>query len=212
MTEAGPVSRETAAAGARLFGDRLGLAEAYADLLGSQGVVRGLIGPRELPRLWPRHLLNSALLAELVPAGATVCDIGSGAGLPGIPLAIARPDLAVELVEPMLRRTTFLVEAVARLQLGSVRVTRSRAEGLAGHRAVDAVVVRAVAPLSRLAAWCLPLLRPGGSLLALKGSRAQEELAAAEGDLLRHGAAGWDVVTCGRRDEGRATVLRVLRA
>ena len=126
------VSRETPStppAARRAFpSERLALAERYAAILATDGVVRGLIGPREAPRLWERHLLNCAAVGELVPQGSTVCDVGSGAGLPGLVLAVARPDVEVELVEPLLRRTTFLNETVAALELENVTVTRGRAE------------------------------------------------------------------------------------
>jgi 16S rRNA (guanine527-N7)-methyltransferase len=149
---------------------------AYAALLADAGVVRGLIGPREVPRLWDRHLLNSLAVEPLVPAGARVADVGSGAGLPGLAVALVRPDLSVDLVEPLLRRTVFLAEAVEVLGLGGrVRVVRARAEE-AERGAYDVVLARAVAPLGTLAGWCLPMLRPGGALLALKGEQAAVEL------------------------------------
>jgi 16S rRNA (guanine527-N7)-methyltransferase len=159
-----------------VFSGSLPLAEAYADALAREATVRGLIGPREVPRLWERHLLNCALVTELVPASASVCDIGSGAGLPGIVMAIRRPDLTVTLVEPLLRRTSFLEEIVARLGLNRVHVARTRAEALHGTQVFDVVTSRAVAPLDKLAAWSLPLARSGGALLAMKGSSAQAEL------------------------------------
>jgi 16S rRNA (guanine527-N7)-methyltransferase len=165
---------------ARLFLDELPRAEAYAALLASEGTVRGLIGPREVPRLWERHLLNCALVTDLVPPRATVCDLGSGAGLPGLVMAIRRPDLAVTLVEPLLRRTTFLDEAIEGLKLANVEVVRARAEALHGTRTFDVVTSRAVAPMDRLARWSLPLVRVGGTFLAMKGSAVQAELAAAE--------------------------------
>lgn len=168
---------------AELFGSRLALAETYADALASAGVERGLIGPREVPRLWERHLLNCALLADELPADAAVVDVGSGAGLPGLVLAIRRPDLRVTLLEPMLRRVTFLREMVTSLALDeTVSVVRGRAEESAVREALGPrhwAVARAVAPLDRLAGWCLPLLAPGGRLLALKGVRAEEEAASA---------------------------------
>ncbi len=153
----------------------------FVDLLASEGVVRGLIGPREAPRLWDRHIFNCAAPAAAFPADARVADVGSGAGLPGIVLALARPDLRVTLIEPLLRRTTFLDEAVVELGLGNVTVLRSRAEDVDGQLvpAFDVVTSRAVAPLPKLAAWCLPLTRSGGLVLAMKGSSAEEELAAA---------------------------------
>jgi 16S rRNA (guanine527-N7)-methyltransferase len=160
----------------RVFSDALPTAAAYATLLARDATVRGLIGPREVPRLWERHLLNCALVTDLVPEGASVCDIGSGAGLPGLVMAIRRPDLAVTLVEPLLRRTAFLDEAVTELGLDNVEVVRARAEALDGVRLFDAVTSRAVAPLDRLSAWSLPLVRSGGAFLAMKGSSVQAEL------------------------------------
>jgi 16S rRNA (guanine527-N7)-methyltransferase len=152
------------------------VAEAYADLLAREATVRGLIGPREVPRLWERHLMNCALVADLVPESSSVCDIGSGAGLPGLVLAIRRSDLRVTLVEPLLRRTTFLEEAVSALRLPNVEVVRSRAEALHDIRSFDVVTSRAVAPLDRLSEWSLPLVRSGGAFLAMKGSTVQAEV------------------------------------
>lgn len=161
-----------------VFGARLPVAERYAEFLVTAGVERGLLGPREGTRVWERHLLNSAVLAELLPASGEVIDVGSGAGLPGIPLAIMRPELSVTLVEPMQRRTTFLEECVALLELENVSVVRGRAEDLAGEIDADVVVARAVAPLDRLLEWTLPLVRPGGRVLAVKGAKVAEELTA----------------------------------
>lgn len=161
---------------AGVFAERLPLAVAYAERLAGDGTVRGLIGPREVPRLWERHLLNCAALTEVLPEGATVCDIGSGAGLPGLVIAIRRPDLRVTLVEPLLRRTTFLEEVVAELGLDNVEVVRGRAEALHGARKFDVVTSRAVAPLDRLLRWSLPLCRPGGAVVAMKGSSAEREI------------------------------------
>ena len=177
----GDVSRETPAApsGARrVFGvEGMVLAERYAELLATDGVLRGLIGPREAPRLWDRHLLNSEILGVVVAEGSNVADVGSGAGLPGLALAIARPDLSVTLLEPLLRRTRFLDEAVESLGLGDrVEVVRGRAEELHGRRTWDVVTARAVAPLERLARWCLPLATAGGELVAMKGASAVDEL------------------------------------
>jgi 16S rRNA (guanine527-N7)-methyltransferase len=179
-------------AAAEVFGPELDRARAYARLLATDGTVRGLIGPREVPRLWDRHLLNSAAIAGLVPRGARVVDVGSGAGLPGIPLALARPDLTVTLLEPLARRYRFLDECVTTLGLTNVRAVRGRAEEGHVRREVgnaDIVTARAVAPLDRLAGWCLPLLRPGGQLLALKGSTAGDELAAGREALDKLGAS-----------------------
>ena len=165
-----------------VFGPAVDAAAEYARLLATEGTVRGMIGPREVPRLWERHLLNSAAIASLVSVGARVVDVGSGAGLPGIPLALARPDLTVTLLEPLARRVAFLTECVRRLGLERVTVVRGRAEEGPIRRQLggaDVVTARAVAPLDKLAGWCLPLLRPGGLLLAMKGSTAAAELAAA---------------------------------
>jgi 16S rRNA (guanine527-N7)-methyltransferase len=197
----GDVSRETPSAPAsarRVFpSDRLPLAERYAGLLATDGVVRGLIGPREAPRLWERHLLNCAVLAELVPVGATVADIGSGAGLPGLVLAIARADLRLTLVEPLLRRTTFLTEVVERLGLDNVVVVRGRAESLHGDRRFAVVTSRAVAPLDRLLRWSMPLVEPTGGLVAMKGSRVAEEVEAARPVLAELGCAEPEVRVLG---------------
>lgn len=160
----------------RVFSDALPMAIAYAELLATDGIVRGLIGPREVPRLWDRHLLNCAVVTDLVEPGATVCDIGSGAGLPGLVMAIRRPDLQVTLVEPLLRRTTFLSEAVDVLRVANVEVVRGRAEEFGGRRTFDVVTSRAVAPLDRLSRWSLPLTRSGGMFLSMKGSSASEEV------------------------------------
>jgi 16S rRNA (guanine527-N7)-methyltransferase len=160
-----------------VFASRLPLAERYAAWLADAGVVRGLIGPREGARLWDRHLLNCAVLADAMEHGQTVADVGSGAGLPGLVLAVRRPDLRITLVEPLLRRTTFLEEVVKDLGLDNVEVVRGRAEELHGAREFDVVTSRAVAPMDRLLRWCLPLCRPGGAVVAMKGSRAADEVA-----------------------------------
>ena len=179
----------------RLFGSRLPLAHRYVDLLTEHGVVRGLIGPREVDRLWERHVLNSAVVAELIPAGASVIDVGSGAGLPGVPLAAARPDITMTLLEPMARRVAWLTEVVSELGI-DVAVVRGRAEERPVPPA-DVVTARAVAPLAKLAAWCLPLVRPGGRLLALKGESANEELARDADAVRRAGGTEQSVVCCG---------------
>jgi 16S rRNA (guanine527-N7)-methyltransferase len=154
------------------------------------------MGPREVPRLWERHVLNSAVLGEWVPERVSVADIGSGAGLPGLVLALARPDLRVTLVEPLLRRATFLQEVVADLDL-DVEVVRARAEELHGDRSFDVVTSRAVAPLDRLAGWCMPLVAAGGAMVALKGSSIEEEVAAHREVLLSHGCAEPEVRALG---------------
>ncbi|MER6952090.1 16S rRNA (guanine(527)-N(7))-methyltransferase RsmG [Nonomuraea sp. NPDC000554] len=186
-------------------------AKAFAELLAGPGVVRGLLGPREVPRIWDRHLLNCAVVAEAVPENARLVDIGSGAGLPGLVLAIVRDDITVTLLEPLLRRTVFLEECVAALKLDNVEVLRGRAEELAGKREFDVASARAVAPLDRLLKWAMPLLREGGELIAMKGERAAEELAEAEPQLRASGVTTAELVTVGRgKVEPPATLVRVV--
>lgn len=207
------VSRETPPApdvAAGVFSHALPLAEQFARLLVEEGVLRGLIGPREVPRIWERHLINCALLGEAIGEHLEVCDVGSGAGLPGMVLALSRPDLRVTLVEPLLRRTTFLEEAVVALGLTNVEVVRSRAEELHGKRDFDIVTSRAVAPLDRLLAWSMPLVRHGGALVAMKGSSVQEELAEADKALRKYGAGSVTVTEYGAGlVERPTTVVRV---
>lgn len=162
---------------ASLFGAHLEVATEYAALLAGPGVERGLLGPREVPRIWGRHILNCAVLTELIPTGSSVVDVGSGAGLPGLVLAMLRVDLAVTLVEPMERRTAFLEMCVEQLGLERVEVRRARAEELGGTVTGDVVTSRAVARLPRLLGWCVPLARSGGSVLALKGASVDAEIA-----------------------------------
>jgi 16S rRNA (guanine527-N7)-methyltransferase len=192
---------------ADVFGDRLPLAVAYAELLCDQALTRGLIGPREPQRIWERHLLNSAALAELVPTDDRVVDLGSGAGLPGIPLALARPDLEVTLLEPMARRARFLRECCQALGL-ELPVVEARAE-VAGGLGAGVVVARAVAPLPRLVELASFLLRRGGVLLALKGATVEAEIA----DMGRTGPPVEAVQTlrCGR-GAWAGTVVRVVPA
>jgi 16S rRNA (guanine527-N7)-methyltransferase len=194
-----------------VFGDRFADAVRYAELLAEAGVQRGLIGPREVPRLWERHLLNCAVLSEAVPEGVTVCDVGSGAGLPGIPLALVRDDLNITLLEPLLRRTNFLTEVVELLGLDHVTVVRGRAEEVLGKLPpVHVVTARAVAPLDRLAAWGIPLLRPYGEMLALKGDTAEEELKAAATALSKLGAVETSILHVGEGIvDPMSTVVRV---
>ena len=190
-----PPAPETATT---LFGSRLPLAQRYAELLATDGVVRGLIGPREAPRLWDRHLLNCAVVAELIPRDAGVMDVGSGAGLPGVVLAIARPDLSVTLLEPLARRTAFLDEVVEALGLDQVTVVRARAEEYReGRTSADVVVSRAVAPLDRLASWCLPLAVEQGQVLALKGETAATEAEEHAAAVQRLGGSAPTVKQCG---------------
>jgi len=202
-------------AGRAAFRDRLPLAEAYAELLITDGVVRGLIGPREAPRIWDRHLINCAVMADMIQIGASVVDVGSGAGLPGIVLAVARPDLSITLVEPLARRTAFLSEAVTALGLdATVRVVRGRAEDLAGGPpvAADVVTARAVAPLDRLAGWCLPLAAVGGRLLALKGASAADEVAEHRAAITSLGGSDPAITLCGVGViEPPTTVVEIVR-
>lgn len=195
------------------FGDRLGLAVEYAGLLETEGVVRGLIGPREAPRLWERHLLNCAVVSELISPAATVIDVGSGAGLPGIVLAVARPDISVILVEPLARRTAFLDETVAALELtDQVTVVRGRAEEEVGRVHADVVTARAVASLDRLAGWCLPLAVVGGRMLALKGASAPAEIDEHQPAVTRLGGGRATIRLCGvGLIDPPTTVVEVIR-
>ncbi|MFT4166062.1 MAG: 16S rRNA (guanine(527)-N(7))-methyltransferase RsmG [Microlunatus sp.] len=181
----------------------------YRDILARRGIEWGLLGPREGPLLWERHILNSAAVAELVPEHVSVADIGSGAGLPGIPLAILRPDLTMDLVESLLRRSTFLAQAVDDLGITSrVRVVRVRAEELTSR--YDVVLSRALAPLDRLVRWCRPLLNDGGTILAIKGSAAEREIADHAGLLRRSGLIA-EILGCRLDDEIPPTTVVRLR-
>jgi len=171
-----------------LFGDRLDLARRYVGHLASTGIEWGLLGPREVPRLWERHVLNCAVVGDLLPDGALVADVGSGAGLPGVVIAIARPELEVTLIETMQRRTTWLEEVDAELGLG-LEVVRARAEELHGTRSFEVVTARAVAALDKLARWTLPLVAEDGHLLAMKGSSAADEVDKAQKVLTKLGGA-----------------------
>lgn len=192
----------------------------YAELLSTAGVERGLIGPREVPRLWDRHLLNCAVAVPLVPEGASVIDVGSGAGLPGIVWGIVRPDITVTCLEPLQRRATFLEEAVTELGLvGRVQVVRARAEDIVRGRGpvtslrARIVTARAVAPLDRLAGWTVPLVQPGGELLALKGRSASEEVEASRTVLEKLGVVSVEIVECGEGVvEPPTTVVRAVKA
>ena len=210
----GQLLGETPPEAAGLFGDALDQARRYAELLATDGVARGLIGPRETGRLWDRHLLNCAAVADLLPSSGTLVDIGSGAGLPGIVLAMLRPSLDVILLEPLLRRSVFLEECVTELGLAHTTVVRARAEDkAAGPVNADFATARAVAPLDRLVGWAAPLLRPGGELLAIKGQSAEAELAAARPVLSRLGIQTAEVLQAGRgRVITATTVVRVVMA
>ncbi|MFZ0833149.1 MAG: 16S rRNA (guanine(527)-N(7))-methyltransferase RsmG [Mycobacterium sp.] len=190
---------EAPAVARSVFGGRFDLAVRYAELLATAGVERGLLGPREVDRIWDRHLLNCAVVEELIGEGARVVDVGSGAGLPGIPLALARTDLDVTLLEPLLRRATFLSEVVDALGI-SATVVRGRAEEPPVRQqlgGVDVVVCRAVAGLDKLAAWTLPMLAAGGRLLAIKGERADEEVVENRRVMESLGGKAVRVVRCG---------------
>ena len=181
-----------------VFGSRLPLAQEYHDSLATDGSTRGFIGPREVPRLWERHILNCAVIEQVIPEGATVIDVGSGAGLPGIPLAIARPDLHITLIEPLLKRYNYLNEVTENLGLDNVTVLRGRAEEGPIKKAVagaDVVTSRAVAPLGKLAKWSLPLVRKGGEMIALKGSSVHEELERDAADIKKAGGGKAEVTT-----------------
>ncbi|CAM4356770.1 Ribosomal RNA small subunit methyltransferase G [Mycobacterium basiliense] len=198
-SETAPGSAGTALSAAAVFGSRVQLAQRYADLLAGAGVERGLLGPREVGRLWERHLLNSAAIGELLDPGDRVVDVGSGAGLPGVALAIARPDLRIVLLEPLLRRSEFLREVVHDLGL-TVEVVRGRAEDRAVQKALgdsDAAVSRAVAALDKLTKWSMPLVRLDGRMLAIKGERAAEEVREHRRVMAASGAVDVRVVTCG---------------
>jgi 16S rRNA (guanine527-N7)-methyltransferase len=182
-----------------LFGSALDRAERYAQILAGAGVERGLLGPREIDRLWDRHILNSVAIAELLDPGEQIADIGSGAGLPGIPLALARPDLRLTLIEPLLRRSEFLREVVEDLGI-EITIVRGRAEDRSVRKQVgemDAVVSRAVATLDKLTKWSVPLLRPDGRMVAIKGERADEEIREHRRVMASLGAVDVRVMRCG---------------
>lgn len=190
-----------------LYGRQAVRISQYVDILATKGVAYGLLGPKEASRVWERHILNSAALGGLIEPDATVIDVGSGAGLPGIPLALLRPDLRVTLLEPLLRRSAFLVEVVNELQLTPrVAVVRARAEDHAER--YDIVVARAVAPLDRLIGWCDPLRRTGGVILAVKGRNATTEIDQAAEVLSQHRLAA-ELVT--PRADPRAEAASVVR-
>jgi 16S rRNA (guanine527-N7)-methyltransferase len=180
-------------------------------MLAGPGVTRGLLGPREVPRLWTRHVLNCAAVADLVPRPATLIDLGSGAGLPGIVLALLLPDVQVTLLERMERRSLFLDECVQELGLRNAQVYRATAEEVAGKLAADVLTARAVAPLDRLAGLAAGLVRPGGLILAVKGAAAEQEVAQARPVLRRLGMRDVAVVRAGDGKVDRAaTVVRMV--
>lgn len=170
-----------------VFGANTALAEQYADVLADRGIEWGLVGPHEVSRLWSRHILNSVAPADLMPAGASVVDVGSGAGMPGIPLALARPDLRITLLEPLERRYEFLLLAIDELGLGErIQVQRVRSEDC--RERFDVVTSRAVAPLPRLLRDQWHLREAGGLLLAIKGASAPTEISKARTELTKRKA------------------------
>lgn len=173
------------ASAAGLFGDRIDLARAFTDALAREGEERGLIGPLEPPRLWTRHVLNCAVVAPLLQPGGTVGDVGSGAGLPGIVLAIARPDVQVVLIEPMERRIAWLSEQKDALGLANVSVVRARAEEVRLETPLDQVTARAVSAFRKLIPLTAPLVRDGGELVLMKGATAEAEVSAATKEVRR---------------------------
>ena len=186
------------AAAVAIFGDQIDQARSFAQTLANDSDELGLLGPRELDKLWSRHILNSAVVAELVRPGDKVADVGSGAGLPGIPMAIARPDADFVLIEPMERRSSWMLEVVQDLGLKNVRVLRSRAEDVT-EQDFDIVTARAVAALDKLLKMCVPLLKPGGALIALKGSKAAEEIANSKKLDKKLGISSFEILVCGEK-------------
>lgn len=204
------LTAQEAVAAAHIFGDRLDLAKRYVGHLATSGIERGLIGPREVPRLWSRHVLNCAVVAELIDDGVKVADVGSGAGLPGLCLAIARPDLYLTLIEPLERRVVWLEEVVMDLGLSNVEIVRSRAEAAIGKVECSVVTARAVSALNTLAPLTIPLLGGQGELLAIKGRSAKEEIGKAAKTLKKLGGVSTEVLTVGQDVlEEPTTVVRV---
>ncbi|WAH99430.1 16S rRNA (guanine(527)-N(7))-methyltransferase RsmG [Arthrobacter sp. MMS18-M83] len=195
----------------KIFGDRLGLAQRYVEHLATSGTERGLIGPREVPRLWSRHVLNCAVIESAIAHGSHVADVGSGAGLPGLCLAIARPDLELTLIEPLERRVIWLQEVVDDLGLGNVTVMRTRAELAVGMVSADVVTARAVSALSKLAGLTIPLLNGKGEVVAIKGRSAAEEIEHAAKVIRKLGGVETSVVVCGQELlEEPTTVVRIV--
>ena len=204
------LSGDALEAAQKVFGDHLPVAQRYVQHLATSGIERGLIGPREVPRLWERHVLNCAVVQELIEQGATVADVGSGAGLPGLCLAIARPDLSLTLIEPLERRVIWLTEVVEDLGLENVDIMRSRAEQAVGYVEADYVTARAVSALVGMLDITLPILRGTGQLLALKGRTATEEITKAKKKLNKYGARKTEILLAGENLlEEPTTVVRV---
>jgi 16S rRNA (guanine527-N7)-methyltransferase len=195
----------------KIFGDRLGLAERYVEHLATSGTERGLIGPREIPRLWGRHVLNCAVIESEIAQGSHVADVGSGAGLPGLCLAIARPDLELTLIEPLERRVIWLQEVVDDLGLSNVTVMRTRAELAVGMVTADVVTARAVSALSNLAGLTIPLLGGEGEVVAIKGRSAADEIDKAAKAIRKLGGVETSMVTVGQDLlEEPTTVVRIV--
>ncbi|MEH0147948.1 16S rRNA (guanine(527)-N(7))-methyltransferase RsmG [Corynebacterium sp. Q4381] len=203
MSDSGEIAGE-------VFGDRLDLAKAYHDSLATTAAERGFIGPKEVDRLWERHILNCAVIGEAFGEGISVADIGSGAGLPGIPLAIARPDLSVTLIEPLLKRSVYLREVTQELGLDNVTVIRGRAEEQQRGN-FDAVTSRAVAPLGKLAGWSLPLVKHGGVMVAMKGASVSDELQRDEKEIAAAGGEDAEIFTVGAVLPQPTTLIRIVR-
>jgi len=197
--------------GSELFGPAWPGLRAFADMLIAEGELRGLIGPRELPRLWSRHILNSTAIDSYIPERAVVVDVGSGAGLPGIVLAIIRPDLHIHLIEPMERRVEWLTEVSDKLGLERVTIHQSRVEDMHGELSVQVVTSRAVAAMKKLVPMTLPLLKSGGQLVALKGERAGIEIDQADQQLRKFGARWVDVETVPVRGTDEPTTVVVVQ-
>ena len=207
MVEITPAEQSAAK---KVFGDRFDLAQRYVEHLATSGMERGLLGPREVPRLWSRHVLNCAVVAELIPQDRRVADVGSGAGLPGLCLAIARPDLHLTLIEPLERRVIWLNEVVDDLELDNVEVIRGRAEQVVDDVRADVVTARAVSALSGLVALTIPLLHGHGEVLAIKGRTAEEEIQKAAKTIRRLGGRATTVLTAGGSVlEEPTTVVRI---
>lgn len=208
MPEHTTVEKEPEIAGS-LFGDQIAVAREFAAQLGSRGEELGLIGPLEPPRLWTRHIINSALVAPLLRPGL-VGDIGTGAGLPGVVLAIARPDVEFVLIEPMERRVAWLDEQVGHLGLGNVRVRRARAEDVFNEYSLDQVTARAVSAFAKLIPLTVPLVKTGGQLVLMKGANAEREVEAASKAIRKHHLEDVQVLTLGSGQVDEVT--RVIRA
>ena len=199
------------AAAEKIFGERLDLAKRYVEHLATSGTERGLIGPREVPRLWSRHVLNCAVIESAIARNSHVADVGSGAGLPGLCLAIARPDLELTLIEPLERRVIWLQEVVDDLGLDNVTIMRTRAELAVGMVDADVVTARAVSALTNLAGLTIPLLNGSGEVVAIKGRSASEEIEKAGKVIRKLGGVETSVVVCGQELlEEPTTVVRII--